>query len=340
MTELTIFGRGGQGGVTLAKLIAEAYFLKGQHAQAFGVYAAERSGAPLQAFVRVDDEEIDNHNQIREPDHVIVLDRTLIASRVLSGLKKAGWIILNTSETPDSFAEMFHGRRLASVDATSIALSNGLGTRTVPIVNTTMLGAAARVLGVEFADVEAALEELGFGGANAAAARRAFDAVEMKQLPGEPAQAPTVHPEPATSLLDDAVGGYPTIRTGSWATRQPHRRRLTPPCNFACPAGNDVQGFVAAAGKGDYDAALAILLETSPFPGVCGRVCPAPCMDACNRNVFDESVNIRELSVTWPITAGGPSRTMSSGPTTRSPWSGRDLRGSAPRITWPASGIR
>jgi len=208
MTELTIFGRGGQGGVTLAKLIAEAYFLKGQHAQAFGVYAAERSGAPLQAFVRVDDEEIDNHNQIREPDHVIVLDRTLIASRVLSGLKKAGWIILNTSETPDSFAEMFHGRRLASVDATSIALSNGLGTRTVPIVNTTMLGAAARVLGVEFADVEAALEELGFGGANAAAARRAFDAVEMKQLPGEPAQAPTVRrrrlPDDPHRLVGDA----------------------------------------------------------------------------------------------------------------------------------------
>ena len=52
MMEITICGRGGQGGVTLAKIIASAYFLKGKYVQAFGVYAAERSGAPLQAFVR------------------------------------------------------------------------------------------------------------------------------------------------------------------------------------------------------------------------------------------------------------------------------------------------
>ena len=72
--EITIHGRGGQGGVTLAKLIATAYFLLGKYVQAFGVYAAERTGAPLQAFVRIDDDEIINHNQIRTPDHVVVLD--------------------------------------------------------------------------------------------------------------------------------------------------------------------------------------------------------------------------------------------------------------------------
>jgi 2-oxoacid:acceptor oxidoreductase gamma subunit (pyruvate/2-ketoisovalerate family) len=78
MTEITIHGRGGQGGVTLAKLIASAYFLQDKYVQAFGVYAAERSGAPVQAFVRIDDDEITNHNQVREPDHVIVIDRMLI----------------------------------------------------------------------------------------------------------------------------------------------------------------------------------------------------------------------------------------------------------------------
>lgn len=91
---LTIYGRGGQGGVTLAKLIATAYFLRGKHVQAFGIYAAERSGAALQAYVRIDDEEITNHNQIREPDHVIVLDRTLIGPPILIGLKPDGWIVL------------------------------------------------------------------------------------------------------------------------------------------------------------------------------------------------------------------------------------------------------
>src|SRR5512137_2373872 len=104
MTELTIHGRGGQGGVTLAKLISSAYFLRDKHVQAFGVYAAERSGAPIQAYVRIDDEEITNHNQVREPNHVIVLDRTLIGPRIAAGLRPDGWLILNTAEAPDKFA--------------------------------------------------------------------------------------------------------------------------------------------------------------------------------------------------------------------------------------------
>jgi len=163
MIEMTIHGRGGQGGVTLAKLISSAYFLRDKHVQAFGVYAAERSGAPIQAFVRIDDEEIVNHNQVRTPDHIIVLDRTLVSPRVLTGLKPEGWIILNASDPPDAFAEAFPGRPVATVDATGIAVANGLGTRTVPIVNTTMLGAVAKVLGLTLEDVDGALRLVGFG---------------------------------------------------------------------------------------------------------------------------------------------------------------------------------
>jgi pyruvate ferredoxin oxidoreductase gamma subunit len=133
MIEMTLYGRGGQGGVTLAKLIAMAWFSRGKHAQAFGVYAAERSGAPIQAYVRVDDDEITNHNQIREPDHVIVLDTTLIGEAILAGAKAGGWVILNTPKPPSSFSA-FRGRRVAAVDATSIAIRHGLGTRTTPIV--------------------------------------------------------------------------------------------------------------------------------------------------------------------------------------------------------------
>ncbi len=296
MTELTIYGRGGQGGVTLAKLIAESYFLRDKHVQAFGVYAAERSGAPLQAYVRIDDEEITNHNQITEPDHVIVLDRTLIGPRVLTGLKPDGWIILNTSESPEAYGEMFPGRRVATIDATAIAVANGLGTRSVPIVNTTVLGAAMRLFERDFTDVEAALAVLKFGGGNVTSAREAYDCVSTSTLPGEAAAAPVMGPAGrATGLLDAGVGLDPLIKTGGWATRQPDRQRLTPPCNDGCPAGNDVQGFVAAVGKQDYTGALEILLSTSPLPATCGRVCPAPCMDACNRSMIDESINIREL---------------------------------------------
>ena len=95
MIEIRIHGRGGQGGVTLAKLIATSRFLQGLSVQAFGLYAAERSGAPIQAFCRYSGGPISNRNLIYEPDHVIVLDPTLIAPAVTAGLKPGGWILLN-----------------------------------------------------------------------------------------------------------------------------------------------------------------------------------------------------------------------------------------------------
>ncbi|MFQ5807257.1 MAG: 2-oxoacid:acceptor oxidoreductase family protein, partial [Phycisphaerae bacterium] len=296
MIEMTIYGRGGQGGVTLAKLIATAYFLRDKYAQAFGVYAAERSGAPIQAYVRVDEKEITNHNQILEPDHVIVIDHALIAPHVLSGLKEDGWVMLNTPGPPNAFQEMFAGRRVATLDATSIAVAHQLGTRTVPIVNTAILGMAAKVLQLPLEDVEAALEELKFGGANLTVAREAFERVEMKKLPGKPARAPeTAVSAHVAGLFDDEVGDFPRIRTGSWASRKPDRRRSLSPCAHVCPAGNDIQAFVQQVTKKEYDNALATLLKTTPFPSICGRVCPAPCMEACNRAEYDEPVDIREL---------------------------------------------
>ena len=307
MTEVTIYGRGGQGGVTLAKLIATAYFLRGKYVQAFGVYAAERSGAPLQAYVRVDDEEITNHNQIYEPDHVIVIDRKLIAPTALTGLKPDGWAILNTPEPPDAFAQQFPGRNVATVDATTIALANKLGTRAVPIVNTTILGAVARVLDLSLEDIEAALADLKFGGGNVTAAREAYEHVQRKRLKGKRVAVPgPPKPDHVAGLFDKEVGDRPRIRTGAWATRHPDRHRLLSPCANACPAGNDVQGFIAAVAEKDYTKALEIILETSPLPGICGRVCPAPCMEACNRTLYDEPVDIREIERyvsehgTWP----------------------------------------
>ncbi len=307
MVEITIHGRGGQGGVTLAKLIASAYFLRDKYVQAFGVYAAERSGAPVQAYVRIDDVEITNHNQVRTPDHVIVLDRTLIGPRVQAGLKPEGWLILNSADPPEKFAEVFPGRRVATVDATGIAVANGLGTRTVPIVNTTMLGAVAKVLGLERKDVDAALHHTGFRGANLQSAEQAYAAVALKTLPGRIAAPVPAAAGRVASLFDSDVGAMPAIRTGNWATRRPERHELTPPCNHGCPAANDVRGFVQAVGRKDYDQALEIILRTSPLPGVCGRVCPAPCMEACNRREHDEAVNVRELEryvadhARWPM---------------------------------------
>ena len=104
MIEIRIHGRGGQGGVTLAKILAAAEHREGKSVQAFGVYAAERSGAPVQAYLRCDDEPIHNPNQIYEPDHLIVLDPTLISPAILSGLKPGGWILLNCEKPPEHYA--------------------------------------------------------------------------------------------------------------------------------------------------------------------------------------------------------------------------------------------
>ncbi len=299
MIEIRIHGRGGQGGVTLAKLIATSRFLQGLSVQAFGLYAAERSGAPIQAFCRYAEEPITNRNLIYEPDHVIVLDPTLVGPAITAGLKAGGWILINSPQPPEAFAEQFPADRIATVDATRIARDNNLGTRSVPIVNTALAGAVGCMLAFPLDEIVAALDHLGFGGSNLSAASRAYEEVRLRKIAlDEEAPDDKVAPPDegrGPSILQGAGGAWPVIRTGNWATEQPHRRQMIPPCNHICPAGNNVQGFLNALAHDKPDDALEILLRTTPFPSVCGRACPAPCMEACNRIELDGAVNVREM---------------------------------------------
>jgi 2-oxoacid:acceptor oxidoreductase gamma subunit (pyruvate/2-ketoisovalerate family) len=299
MIEIRIHGRGGQGGVTLAKLLAAAEHRVGRSVQAFGIYAAERSGAPLQAFLRADEQPIHNPNMIYEPDHIIVLDPTLIGSGILEGLKPGGFVLLNCEQPPEHYAgkSEFSAFRVATVDATSIALKHGLGSRSVPIVNTALAGATARLLDLEFDAVLGGFEDLGFHAANAEAAHEAFDRVRWTTAPLKTALPKQRRPDRSrhAGLVEGNTGARPAIRTGQWANRQPLQQNATPPCNFICPAGNDVQGFLAALADDDVDRALEVLLETTPLPSVCGRVCPGFCMQQCNRRALDEAVNVRAL---------------------------------------------
>jgi len=299
MIEIRIHGRGGQGGVTLAKLIATSQFLQGLSVQAFGLYAAERSGAPIQAFCRYSKDPITNRNLIYEPDHVIVLDPTLVGTAIMAGLKTDGWILMNSPQQPDDFAEQFPRNRLATVDATTIARDNNLGTRSVPIVNTALAGAVARMLAFPLEDVCAALDHLGFKGANLTAAARAYDEVRLLESPRDIGAAAEQVTQPSMgrgpSLLEGAGAAMPAIKTGQWASEQPHRQQMIPPCNHICPAGNDVQGFLNALAHNETDKALEILLRSTPFPSICGRACPAPCMESCNRIEIDGAVNVRQM---------------------------------------------
>jgi 2-oxoacid:acceptor oxidoreductase gamma subunit (pyruvate/2-ketoisovalerate family) len=299
MIEIRIHGRGGQGGVTLAKLIATSRFLQGLSVQAFGLYAAERSGAPIQAFCRYSTDTITNRNLIYEPDHIVVLDPTLVGPAIVDGLKAGGWILINSPRIPAEFADQFPHNRLATIDATTIARDNNLGTRSVPIVNTALAGAVGRMLEFPLEEIHAALEHLGFRGPNTIAAASAYEEVKLLDSPREAGTSEGRIAKPDTerseSFLEGAGAAMPLIKTGLWASEQPHRQQMIPPCNHICPAGNNVQGFLNALAKDDPDGALEILLRSTPFPSICGRACPAPCMEACNRIELDGAVNVREM---------------------------------------------
>jgi NADPH-dependent glutamate synthase beta subunit-like oxidoreductase/ferredoxin len=155
------------------------------------------------------------------------------------------------------------------------------------------------MLGFPLQEVTAALEHLGFKGANLTAAERAYGDVQLIESPRETGVATEHLAPPDTSrghsLLEGAGAALPGIKTGQWASEQPHRQQMIPPCNHICPAGNDVQGFLNALAHKETDKALQILLRSTPFPSICGRACPAPCMESCNRIEIDGAVNVRQM---------------------------------------------
>jgi pyruvate ferredoxin oxidoreductase gamma subunit len=177
LRELRIHGRGGQGSVTAAELIAVAAFEGGMFAQAFPAFGVERRGAPVQAFVRFDSKKIRLRSQIYEPDYIIVQDSTLIKDvNVFFGLKAGGIAIINTEKA--LIYPFPEGVRVITLDATSIALKH-LG---IPITNTTLMGAFAAASGeIELKALEDAVKRRFKGELaekNIAAATEAFRVVK------------------------------------------------------------------------------------------------------------------------------------------------------------------
>jgi 2-oxoacid:acceptor oxidoreductase gamma subunit (pyruvate/2-ketoisovalerate family) len=293
--EIRLHGRGGQGGVTCAKILAATWAQQGKSVQAFGDYAGERSGAPVRAYVRVDDAAIINRNKVYNPDHVLVLDHGLLDASAVAGLRPGGTLMVNTSEPPDAIAHRFPGFRVATVDATAIARAHGIGSRSLVIVNTTIAGAFARALDLDFGTLEAAFTAMHVE-RDLPAARAAWDAVVVHAAEGT-ARASAAPPTGANVLPLEShlVGLTPALRTGSWRSSTPQYQERPAPCANSCPAGNDVVGFVQAMAKHGAEAAAAIIAKTSPFAAVCGRVCPGFCGQACNRIEYDGAVNTRGI---------------------------------------------
>ncbi|MFQ5758099.1 MAG: pyruvate ferredoxin oxidoreductase subunit gamma [Candidatus Bathyarchaeia archaeon] len=146
MKEIRIHGRGGQGGVTAAELLAQAAFAEGKWAQSFAFFGAERRGAPVEAFLRIADKPNPIRSRVYHPDYVLVFDAKLLGVvDVTNGLKEDGIVIVNTANKPDEAG--INGHRVATVDATGIALELDLLVAGLPVVNTTMMGAFAKATG-------------------------------------------------------------------------------------------------------------------------------------------------------------------------------------------------
>jgi len=148
MIEIRIHGRGGQGAVVASKVMASAFFKQGKWVQAFPSFGAERRGAPVAAYTRVDDREITLRCSVRSPNHLIVLDENLTRNPdITQGLKDGGWIVINSEKDPKEFrlSDQFH---VATVDASGIAIRHRLGSKAAPIVSTVVLGAFAKVTGL------------------------------------------------------------------------------------------------------------------------------------------------------------------------------------------------
>ncbi|MFH1830724.1 MAG: 2-oxoacid:acceptor oxidoreductase family protein [Pseudomonadota bacterium] len=139
MIEIRFHGRGGQGAVTSAELIALAAIEQGKYAQSMPAFGPERRGAPVQAYLRVSDKPIRIRAEILEPDVVVVLDESLLeVANAVSGLKNGGLLVVNTTASPDEIRKRVGWKgKVATVDALTIAME----TLRVPITNTTLIGA-------------------------------------------------------------------------------------------------------------------------------------------------------------------------------------------------------
>ncbi len=142
MIEIRFHGRGGQGAVTSAEVLALAAIGEGKYAQAFPSFGPERRGAPVVAFCRISDQPIKIRANIYEPDFAVVLDASLLRIvNVAAGLKPSGILITTSKDSPEKVKEQLGIKnQLGVVDAVKIA-AEILG---LPITNTTMLGALAK----------------------------------------------------------------------------------------------------------------------------------------------------------------------------------------------------
>jgi len=210
---IRIHGRGGQGGVTASRLLATAAYYDGKFSQAIPMYGTERRGAPVTAYVRVDDVRVRERELVHTPDIVMVLDPLLSTRQTMADdMAEGGLLLLNAAYPPEE-VKTGGNFRVATVNATSIALE----TLRRPITNTAILGAFAKAVGwPKLESIEKAIRKQ-FSGRiadmNVEAIKRSYD------------ECSEVIPAPVKTAGESeaiAVGGYGVLKdVSSWRVFQP-----------------------------------------------------------------------------------------------------------------------
>ncbi|MDD1748207.1 MAG: 2-oxoacid:acceptor oxidoreductase family protein [Methanomassiliicoccales archaeon] len=292
MYEIRFHGRGGQGAVMAAQTLAEAAVLQGFHAQAFPYFGAERRGAPVKAFTRIDEKRIGLKSQIYKPDMLVVLDGGLPdIEPIADGLKPEGKAVINTPLAPEEY-DLGVSLECVTVDATTIAYEK----LKAPIVNTAILGAIAKADETVSLDhiLQAIKDKFGeklgerAGVLNAEAAQAAFETARVGRCKGERSlvrkaswlppweEMPMGTALPVATMGEVVVGPGSSWQnlTGTWRIQSPMYQKekcvRCLRCWWACPEGT-IKRQADDYMRWDYRYCKGC--------GVCANICPASAIE-------------------------------------------------------------
>jgi pyruvate ferredoxin oxidoreductase gamma subunit len=285
MGELRIHGRGGQGTVIAAEMLANAFVRGGKYASVFPSFGVERRGSAVTAYARYGDKPVREHTRVYRPDVVLILDQSLAQNAMCyAGFKGGGTVIANSTHQQGILDFDLKQGVLANVDGARIAMEE-IG---LPITNSCMLGAFAKVTQlVELADLQEAMS-LYFQGKvlakNLQCMQRGYESVEITAFPQNAGMheasvssrkpSTTVKAPPMVTPFDspwvDVGKKLITVQTGEWRYQRPEVNkaacRLCGWCSLYCPVG------CMTAGEDHY---YHPNLEYCKGCGVCASECPA-----------------------------------------------------------------
>lgn len=280
MYEIRIHGRGGQGSVTAALLIAKAAFWDNKISQAFPNFGVERSGAPVEAYARISDQPIRTRSQIYHPNFIIIQDATLLSAiNVFGGINENTIIIINSNQSIEQLPHLPKNTPIYLVPATETALQI-LGK---PIVNTLLLGYFAGISGlITLESVKKAVTERFSGeiqAKNLEATETAFhdsENLQMQKLSGKLEHQKSV--KPSSNLTEIIAEPGSTMRnlTGTWRNFKPvfnHEICINcAKCDLSCPDGCILEITTETNSKGKHFREVD--LNYCKGCGICVEGCP------------------------------------------------------------------